>query len=172
MDYHEKYNFIHFSIIISILVFHFLLTTMLPTFSVTCYIRIYIYIFQKKIVNIPDVKWGKTHSYINKKNPTQVTEKSHRLLQQKEKWPRQALAESRLLMHIWFKWFIWFSSEKLTVARDWISVVTSSNGATNRVWVDTVSDLNQYKPSQDELEARKLARKSNNKLLAKVLVPI
>ena len=57
----------------------------------------------------------------------------------------------------------------MTVARDWISVVTSSNGATNRVWVDTVSDLNQYKPSQDELEARKLARKSNNKLLAKVL---
>ena len=47
-------------------------------------------------------------------------------------------------------------------------MVTSSNGATNRVWVDTVSDLNQYKPSQDELEARKLARKSNNKLLAKV----
>ena len=60
----------------------------------------------------------------------------------------------------------------MTVARDLISVVTSSNGATNRVWVDTVSDLNQYKPSQDELEARKLARKSNNKLLAKVLVPV
>ena len=60
----------------------------------------------------------------------------------------------------------------MTVARDWISVVTSSNGATNRVWVDTVSDLNQYKPSPDELEARKIARKSNNKLLAKVLVTI
>ena len=47
-------------------------------------------------------------------------------------------------------------------------MVTSSSGATNRVWVDTVSDLNQYKPSSDELEARKIARKSNNKLLAKV----
>ena len=47
-------------------------------------------------------------------------------------------------------------------------MVTSSNGATNRVWADTVSDLSQYKPAPDELEARKLARKSNNKLLAKV----
>ena len=38
----------------------------------------------------------------------------------------------------------------------------------NKVWVDTVTDLNQYKASAEELEARKLARKSNNKLLAKV----
>jgi len=43
--------------------------------------------------------------------------------------------------------------------------VSNSN---TRAWVDTVTDLNQYKPSQEELEQRKLARKSNNKLLAKV----
>ena len=41
-------------------------------------------------------------------------------------------------------------------------------GAREREWVDTVTDLNQYKPSQEELEQKKLARKSNNKLLAKV----
>ena len=33
-----------------------------------------------------------------------------------------------------------------------------------------MTDLNQYKPSQEELEQRKLARKSNNKLLAKVTI--
>jgi len=43
--------------------------------------------------------------------------------------------------------------------------VTNSN---TKAWVDTVTDLNQYKPSQEELEQKKLARKSNNKLLAKV----
>ena len=43
-----------------------------------------------------------------------------------------------------------------------------SSNSSNKVWVDTVTDLNQYKASAEELEARKLARKSNNKLLAKV----
>ena len=47
------------------------------------------------------------------------------------------------------------------------AVVSNSN---TRAWVDTVTDLNQYKPSQEELEQRKLARKSNNKLLAKVTI--
>ena len=47
-------------------------------------------------------------------------------------------------------------------------MVTNSNST--KAWVDTVSDLNQYKPSQEELEQRKLARKSNNKLLAKVTI--
>ena len=46
-----------------------------------------------------------------------------------------------------------------------ILVVNNSN---TKAWVDTVTDLSQYKPSQEELEQRKLARKSNNKLLAKV----
>jgi len=35
-------------------------------------------------------------------------------------------------------------------------------------WVDTVTDLSQYKPTKEELEAKKVARKSNNKVLAKV----
>ena len=43
--------------------------------------------------------------------------------------------------------------------------MTNSN---TKAWVDTVTDLNQYNPSQEELEQKKLARKSNNKLLAKV----
>jgi len=47
------------------------------------------------------------------------------------------------------------------------NLMVSSN-SNNKVWVDTVTDLNQYKASAEELEARKLARKSNNKLLAKV----
>jgi len=42
------------------------------------------------------------------------------------------------------------------------------NNSNTKAWVDTVTDLSQYKPSQEELEQRKLARKSNNKLLAKV----
>ena len=49
------------------------------------------------------------------------------------------------------------------------SVVSNSNNSHNsRAWVDTVTDLNQYKPSQEELDQRKVSRKSNNKLLAKV----
>ena len=36
-------------------------------------------------------------------------------------------------------------------------------------WVETVTDLGQYKPSKEELEAKKAARKSNNKVLAKVM---
>ena len=44
------------------------------------------------------------------------------------------------------------------------------SNSNTRAWVDTVTDLNQYKPSQEELEQRKLARKSNNKLLAKVTI--
>jgi len=44
-------------------------------------------------------------------------------------------------------------------------VVSNSH---SRAWVDTVTDLNQYKPSQEELDQRKVSRKSNNKLLAKV----
>ena len=48
-------------------------------------------------------------------------------------------------------------------------VVNNSNNSHNsRAWVDTVTDLNQYKPSQEELDQRKVSRKSNNKLLAKV----
>jgi len=48
-------------------------------------------------------------------------------------------------------------------------VVSNSNNSHNsRAWVDTVTDLNQYKPSQEELDQRKVSRKSNNKLLAKV----
>lgn len=35
-------------------------------------------------------------------------------------------------------------------------------------WVDTVNDLGQYKPSKAEMESRKVQRKSNNKILAKV----
>eukprot|EP00090_Calanus_glacialis_P028699 TRINITY_DN46056_c0_g1_i1.p1 TRINITY_DN46056_c0_g1~~TRINITY_DN46056_c0_g1_i1.p1 ORF type:complete len:310 (-),score=120.35 TRINITY_DN46056_c0_g1_i1:335-1234(-) len=35
-------------------------------------------------------------------------------------------------------------------------------------WVETVTDLGQYKPSKEELEAKKAARKSSNKVLAKV----
>ena len=35
-------------------------------------------------------------------------------------------------------------------------------------WVDTMSDLGQYKPTKEELEAKKAARKSTNKVLAKV----
>ena len=50
-----------------------------------------------------------------------------------------------------------------------IAVISSNSN--NKVWVDTVTDLNQYKASAEELEARKLARKSNNKLLAKVNPP-
>ena len=50
-----------------------------------------------------------------------------------------------------------------------LSVVSNSNNSHNsRAWVDTVTDLNQYKPSQEELDQRKVSRKSNNKLLAKV----
>ena len=52
-----------------------------------------------------------------------------------------------------------------------LSVVSNSNNSHNsRAWVDTVTDLNQYKPSQEELDQRKVSRKSNNKLLAKVNV--
>jgi len=39
---------------------------------------------------------------------------------------------------------------------------------TAKPWVDTVNDLGQYKPSKVELESRKVQRKSNNKILAKV----
>jgi len=42
------------------------------------------------------------------------------------------------------------------------------NNSNTKAWVDTVTDLSQYKPTPEELEQRKLARKSNNKLLAKV----
>lgn len=38
----------------------------------------------------------------------------------------------------------------------------------NKPWVDTVNDLAQYKPSKEELEAKKAQRKSQNKVLAKV----
>ena len=58
----------------------------------------------------------------------------------------------------------------LTCPHTYLIPVISSN-SNNKVWVDTVTDLNQYKASAEELEARKLARKSNNKLLAKVNPP-
>ena len=54
------------------------------------------------------------------------------------------------------------------IINNFVCFPVSSHGSSNKVWVDTVTDLNQYKPSAEELETRKLARKSNNKLLAKV----
>jgi len=49
--------------------------------------------------------------------------------------------------------------------------VTATNGThpiQPKPWVETVSDLGQYKPTKEELEAKKAARKSSNKVLAKV----
>jgi len=49
------------------------------------------------------------------------------------------------------------------------TVTTSASaGATTKPWVDTVNDLNVYKPSKEEIEAKKAQRKSQNKVLAKV----
>ena len=49
---------------------------------------------------------------------------------------------------------------------------SSCNGAPaaapTKPWVDTVNDLNVYKPSKEELEGKKAQRKSQNKVLAKV----
>jgi len=45
---------------------------------------------------------------------------------------------------------------------------TGSQPPQPKPWVETVTDLGQYKPSKEELEAKKAARKSNNKVLAKV----
>ena len=49
---------------------------------------------------------------------------------------------------------------------------SSCNGAAaaapTKPWVDTVNDLNVYKPSKEELEGKKAQRKSQNKVLAKV----
>jgi len=48
---------------------------------------------------------------------------------------------------------------------------TSASGSCNpgqKPWVDTVNDLNVYKPSKEELESKKAQRKSQNKVLAKV----
>ena len=58
-----------------------------------------------------------------------------------------------------------FNRKNLTLSFGTFSVVSNSH---SRAWVDTVTDLNQYKPSQEELDQRKVSRKSNNKLLAKV----
>lgn len=46
---------------------------------------------------------------------------------------------------------------------------TPSQPPQPKPWVETVTDLGQYKPSKEELEAKKAARKSNNKVLAKVI---
>ena len=44
-----------------------------------------------------------------------------------------------------------------------------SNGSSKQQWVDSCTDLNQYKLSNEDLEQRRIARKSNNKVLAKVM---
>eukprot|EP00092_Neocalanus_flemingeri_P035687 GFUD01038853.1.p1 GENE.GFUD01038853.1~~GFUD01038853.1.p1 ORF type:complete len:301 (+),score=90.60 GFUD01038853.1:37-939(+) len=49
--------------------------------------------------------------------------------------------------------------------------VPASNGSHTtqpKPWVETVTDLGQYKPTKEELEAKKAGRKSSNKVLAKV----
>ena len=38
-------------------------------------------------------------------------------------------------------------------------------------WVETINDLDIYKPCKDVLEAKKIQRKSHNKTLAKVSKP-
>ena len=43
--------------------------------------------------------------------------------------------------------------------------------AAPKPWVDTVTDLNVYRPSKEELETKKAQRKSQNKVLAKVRPP-
>jgi len=40
--------------------------------------------------------------------------------------------------------------------------------ATKQPWVDTINDLDIYKPSKDAIEAKKSQRKSHNKTLAKI----
>ena len=53
-----------------------------------------------------------------------------------------------------------------------VGQVAASNGshpAQPKPWVETVTDLGQYKPTKEEMEAKKAARKSSNKVLAKVL---
>jgi len=56
------------------------------------------------------------------------------------------------------------SSKKKTVT------TTGSTGtaAGPKPWVDTVNDLNVYKPTKEEIENKKAQRKSQNKVLAKV----
>ena len=41
-------------------------------------------------------------------------------------------------------------------------------GSGKQPWVDTINDLDIYKPSKEVLEAKKIQRKSHNKTLAKV----
>jgi len=45
---------------------------------------------------------------------------------------------------------------------------TGVAAAAPKPWVDTVTDLNVYRPSKEELETKKAQRKSQNKVLAKV----
>ena len=45
----------------------------------------------------------------------------------------------------------------------------SSGSGSKQQWVDSCTDLNQYKLSNEDLEQRRIARKSNNKVLAKVM---
>jgi len=45
---------------------------------------------------------------------------------------------------------------------------STSAAAAPKPWVDTVQDLNAYRPSKEELESKKAQRKSQNKVLAKV----
>jgi len=56
------------------------------------------------------------------------------------------------------------SGKKKTVA------TSSSSGPVTgpKPWVDTVNDLNVYKPTKEEIENKKAQRKSQNKVLAKV----
>ena len=48
------------------------------------------------------------------------------------------------------------------------AVTSSTSAAAPKPWVDTVQDLNAYRPSKEELETKKAQRKSQNKVLAKV----
>ena len=48
------------------------------------------------------------------------------------------------------------------------ATTTTAATAAPKPWVDTVQDLNQYRPSKEELESKKAQRKSQNKVLAKV----
>ena len=48
------------------------------------------------------------------------------------------------------------------------AVASSTSAAAPKPWVDTVQDLNAYRPSKEELESKKAQRKSQNKVLAKV----
>ena len=60
------------------------------------------------------------------------------------------------------------SGKKKTPASSSSSCNGAAAAAPTKPWVDTVNDLNVYKPSKEELEGKKAQRKSQNKVLAKV----